>query len=343
MARKSAATPTDPELGASARVVILQGPEVFLHDHHTQTLREALAKARGDVEVFRFDGQSAAPADVLDECRSFGLMARHKLVVVDNADQLVKEGARPLFERYAQSPCDMATLVLRSTKWHAGKLDEMVAAVGAVVRCEPPSLDEAVGRACTMASTRHGAKLNREAAAALVDRVGADLGQLDTEIAKLAASAASSAEPKGVPVITAELVSTLTGRTREEEVWDIQEALLSGDRTHALSRLRDMLVISRHAAPALSYAFMDLSRKLHSLARATRAGQNPWSLRGPLRLWGATGERVMEVAKRTDPDKAHKLFRATVEADARSKSGLGDAERGLEILALQFGSLTQRR
>ncbi|MBM4108347.1 MAG: hypothetical protein FJ255_05970 [Phycisphaerae bacterium] len=334
------APPGPPLLDASARVVILHGPEVFLHASHTEELRAALGKARGEVEVFRFDGQSAAPADVLDECRSFGLMARHKLVVVDHADQVVKEGARPLFERYAQNPCDMATLVLRSTKWHAGKLDEMASAV---VRCEPPSLDEAPDRACAMASKRHGARLERDAAVALVDRVGSDLGLLDTELAKLATAAVDPDDPKAVPVITAELVSTLTGRTREEEVWDVQSALLGGDPGHALSRLRDMIVISGHSAPPLAYAFMDLARKVHSLSRAVRGGKNPWSLRGPLRLWGPTGDRIMELAKQTDPDRAHRLFRATVEADARSKSGFGEAERGLEILALRFGALTRRR
>jgi DNA polymerase-3 subunit delta len=323
--------------------VILHGPELFLHVLHTQALREALARAGGQVDEVRFDGQSASPADVLDECRSFGLMAPRKLVVVDNADQLVKESARPLFERYAQNPCEMATLVLRATRWHPGRLDELVAKVGAVVRCEPPGPEEAVDRAVELARSRHNARLERDAAVALVERVGPDLGLLDSEIEKLATAATQPDQPGSASVITPALVSALTGRTREEEVWDIQQALLSGDAAQTLARLRDMLVISRHPTPALSWAFMDLARKLHSLSRAIHAGRNPWSLRQTLRLWGPSADRITEVSRRVDPDRALRLFRAAVEADARAKSGYGSAERGLEVLALRFAALTGRR
>src|SRR5438067_13461259 len=89
MARKA---PLDAP--ASPRIVILHGKEPFIRAQKTTEIRAALVKEHGGVDSFAFDGASATAADVLDECRSFGLIAQHKLVILDNAEQLVKEDTR---------------------------------------------------------------------------------------------------------------------------------------------------------------------------------------------------------------------------------------------------------
>lgn len=315
-------------------VVVLAGPEILLQARRTREIREQLKERHGGVDLVRFDGATARPADVLDECRSFGLMVTHKLVVADNADQLLKEGARPLFERYAQAPSESATLVLRATKWNKGKFDEMV---GEFVKCEAPAPSAAVGLAREFAGERN-ASLAPGAAEAIVERVGCDLGRIETEIAKLAAAADDG---KGGPArITPELVSELTGRSGEEDLWAIQGTLLSGDRAAAVSHLRDLIVLSRQPAAGLSFAFLDLARKLHAISRGTREGVPPAVLGRALKLWGSSANAVMEVGRGVDPSRAHRLFRAAVEADVRFKSGLGDAARGLEVLALRFAALS---
>ena len=96
----------DPE----GRVFVFFGKDAFLRADYTRQLREKLETAKGEIESIHFDGTRDALADVLDECRSFGLMQQHKLVVVENADQLVKGDSRPLLERYAEHAPDGSTL-----------------------------------------------------------------------------------------------------------------------------------------------------------------------------------------------------------------------------------------
>ena len=98
-------------------MVVLIGKELFLRSQYTSMLRSALEQAHGEIETFQFGGDADSAA-VLDECRSFGLMAGHKLVIVDDADQFVRAETRPMIERYAQNPSEQATLVLRSAKWN---------------------------------------------------------------------------------------------------------------------------------------------------------------------------------------------------------------------------------
>lgn len=322
-------------LDASCRVGLLAGKEAFLRHLHTQNLRDALAAKHGTVDTVLYDGATASPADVLDECRSFGLIASYKLVVLDNAEALIKEDARPLFERYCEGVAEQAdagaTLLLRAETWRPGKLDALIEGVGGIVRCDEPSDDEAARWVMARAKKEHKAEIDPAAAAALVERAGAKLTRLDSELGKLAA--ASGGKP-----ITADLVGYFVGASRDEEVWGIQSTLLSAPPEEALQHLRYVLDVSRQPATLVSYALVDLARKVHGASRAMKQGLRKDQVTGikALRLWGPSGFAIVDVAQRTDPDHALALLRAAVRGEHKSKSGVGEPERNLETVVLQF-------
>lgn len=331
-------------LDASTRVAVFHGPDPFLKDLHTQRLRAELEAAAGgpdSVEVVRFDGASAAIADILDECRSMGLMQQFKLVVVDNADHLLKNDAdsapssrrsnRDILAAYAEAPSEQATLVLRADRWYPGNLDKAVAKVGGVMKLEPPTAGEAMKWAVGRCKKRHGAVLTPEAAQALVEAVGPDLGRIDSELAKLAM--VSPGEP-----ISPEAVRELVGVTREEELWSIQRVLATGDAPAALRRLRDLLEISRVDPVPLTWAFIDLARKIHGVARGMRQGENPGTLMRTLKLWPPLSDLVVAAAKRLTPEAAAGLLQAAIDADQKQKTSAGDAVRILEALTIRFTS-----
>ena len=324
--------PSSPgkSLDASTRVAVVYGPEVFLRSLYTQQLKDALAKAHGEFDVLHFDGASAPAADVLDECRSFGLMAQHKLVIVDNADQFVKEANRPLVERYAESPAEGATLLLRADKWNKGKLDAMIEEAGSIIHCEPPREADAAAWAITRCQKRYNATIDKQAVAMLIDRLGSDLGRIDSELAKLTTAAGD-----GKPV-TPDLVREFTGVTREDEAWSIQQVLLTGEPERATRRLRDILDVSDESNVPVSFAMMDLARKLHGVAAGLKAGARPGDLIRPFRFYGFIPEPIMDAARRCPPAALAKLLADTVAADVRQKSGLGEPGRTLEMNVLRF-------
>jgi DNA polymerase III delta subunit len=344
-AKSSTAAPVPP-------MAILHGPERFLLLDHTDQLRTRVAAAHGEPTTTLFDGTSASPADILDECRSMNLMMTHKLVIVDNADTLLKaadddadtapstparrghgsKSARELFEAYAESPEPSATLILRAAAWRPGKLDKAVTASGGIVlKCEPLSEPEAVGWAVDRAKQQHRATLNPDAAQRLIDATGPDLGRIDMELAKLALF-----EP-GQP-ITAQAVALLSETTREEEFWEIQPTLLSGDPARALAHLRDLLDVSRHDPTPLLFTFFDLARKLHGASRGLANREPPRSIMGRLRLWGPSADAILAAAARLKPTAAAALMHAVVDATTRTRTGRADAEHALEALTLQFAS-----
>lgn len=336
-----------------APIAVLHGEERFLHLDHTDTLRAALKKAHEDFDTALFDGATASPADILDECRSLSLMQRQKLVIVDNADALLKaaedeeddapakagrrgqRSAREMFEEYAKSPEPSACLLLRATAWRPGNLDKAItAAGGAVVACEAyapaPAIEWVIGRA----KSHHRATIDREAAGQLVDNLGTDLGRLDSELGKLSLMAAIRDADKAA--ITRDLVSEMVGFSREEEAWALQRDLLAGRAPQALQNLHDALNVSRHSPVLVGLVYLDLARKLDGFARGMAAGENPGALRGRLKLWGESAAIIPEAAKRYRPEQTAALLQAAVTADTRQKSGQGDPVHILEALTLRF-------
>lgn len=353
-------------LTAATRVAILHGEDRFLQDEYLRELREALAKAHGGpdaYDVVRFDGAQGLSivADIFDECRSFGLMQQHKIVLVDNADLLLKKaeddeaapsrapagrrGAPPadvrrMMEAYAAEPSDSATLVLRATGWRPGNLDKAVAALGergAIIDCEALDPGRAAGWATKRASLRHNTSIDAEAARLLIASVGTDLGRLDNELEKLALAAGGNGAP-----ITAALVREMTGVSREEEFWHFQSTLAVGDVAASLSRMREMVEVSRHDPVVLSWSFTELARKIHAVRRLADAGQNVQPLAYKLKLFGDASS-VFNAARAIPAPRAARLYDMAVDIDAANKSGRGEPVRNLEILTVKFSQAIRPR
>ena len=344
----SSVPPQLEALDAAMRIVVLYGPEVFLLTEGAKRLYELLEAEHGTdaIQRFTFDGETAELANVLDELRTFGLFQDHKLVIVDKAERFLGGGAkdadegaggskgqgaarRRALEAYAENPCAGATLLLRAEKWHRGKLDKLVAKVGVVIKCEQPKDRDAVAWAVAACPDRHGLAIDRPAAQLLVGRVGPGLARLDTELAKLAAFVGPGRR------IGRDDVVELVGRSRQEQAWELQTAIMTGRPGEACIKMRQLLEISRLDAVLVMWAISDLLRRLHTVAQLSAQGVAPRSLSKPLRLWGETGDRIIEVARRSDPGIFARLLDRAVRTDLANKSGLGEPDRNLEALTLQ--------
>lgn len=349
MARKLPAKSV--ELDARVRVLALHGPEEAIKKEKIDQVRAALEAEHGQVQKFDFDGKVATLADVFDELRGYSLMGGYKLVVVDPAEDFVKAHREPL-ERYAQSPVDHATLVLRAGTWHRGNLDKNINKVGAVIKCEPPKPAEAVSRLVARAKELHGMKLDRPAASLLVDRLGVHLTRLNTEVDKLAAMAgALSGEGKSLKsagVIDRAMVEQAVGKSSDEKAWEVQESILaamssrqaSGGRI--VSKVRELIDLGGQPEILVMYFVADLARKLAVGGQMLAAGEPEGAVAKALKLWGPRQRVFMEVLRAVGPDGGAALLDKALTADARSKSGFGPAGRNLEGLCVQMADVQQQ-
>ncbi|HIA72206.1 MAG TPA: DNA polymerase III subunit delta [Phycisphaerales bacterium] len=324
-----------PTFKSSMRMAIIHGKESFLMSRYTSDFESAIAEEFGDVDRVVFDGATTDLATILDEVRTFDLMMRHKLVVVDNADVFlvtkdsVKTSNRQALERYAESPVQSATLLLRAPTWRPGKLDKAVAKVGIVVKLqnlnELDSIRWCVGRC----GKEHGCTLEAQAAQFLVQRIGVSLTRLDTELGKLSAKVAPETK------ITKADVAEMVGLSREEQAWEIQSIILSGNSGAAMTKLGELLDVSRQPKELLMWSVVDLTRRLSAASTMMQNGLSAGDIRKNLKLFGDGGNRILQLAKQRTPSELANLFTEAVAVDARTRSGLLDGRRGLELITLR--------
>lgn len=322
------AIPTDRPT-ADHRVVVLLGPDLFLRQEWSAAVRAQLEQVHGECDTFRFDGESVNAAEVLDECRSFGLMSGHKLIFLDAAEKLLKADERPLFERYAANPSEGATLVLRCDAWMPGekKLQAAIREGGGVfVGCQEVEEDQALSWCGRRAKSHHNTTIVREAAEMLIARHGSKLAKLDSELAKLALAA-------GEGGITPDLVVQLGAGSRQDvNPFTATSELLSGDVERAIHQIRAVLDTQPRDGhvPAI-YSAVSQAMRLHAAAAADprRASKMHWSP-------AQEQARVAKMARACGRRGAAGLLEASLRLDANSKSGVGDPERGLECLAVRF-------
>jgi DNA polymerase III subunit delta len=332
MARRSAASATSATaLGASTRICVLYGPEEMVKREHLDQLRLALAEAHGETETIIYDGLTATLADVLDELRTYSLMPVHKLVIVDHGEEFVKR-FREAVERYAAAPVDQATLILRADTWNKGNLDKLIAKVGAIVKCEALTHGEAREWIARRAQAVHGRKLSPEAAGQLVQRLGADLLLLDSELGKVVLLAGDD-QP-----VTPELVEQVVGRSSDEKAWAIQETVLahlaSGTRQNGgelLVKLHELVDLAGHDPVPITYALADLMRKLYLGAVLKRQGAGEQQIGRAVGLWNPQQQALLVKAiQRLGGPKLQRWFDRAVDLDRRGKSGHGEPLRNLE-------------
>jgi DNA polymerase III delta subunit len=324
-------TPARP-LSAECRVVLLHGSELFLRAQYTQQLREQLSQAFSGLDVFQFDGEKDEAAAILDECRSFGLMSAHKLVIVDNADQFVKEANRAIVERYVQAPCEGATLLLRAGKWNRGKLDAMIERVGAITRCDEITPDQAMRWLRGYTRKRLDAEMDERAAGLMVERFGCDLGRLASESAKLAVAAGAGGR------ITPAMIDELATGTREIDLWrTLPEVLLSGDAESRIAGLREIAAsASKEVHVPLAISAASFAAALYAIAGAKGdKGLTP-RVAQSRKIWGDRIAPAQSAARRADPEALRALLNHALDTDAKGKSGVGNPEISLEVLAWRF-------
>jgi len=324
-----------PAIGAKTQILALVGPEATLKRDHLDALRAALEEAHGQVDTFRYDGAACALADVLDELRSYSLLQQHKIVIVDNADTFVS-AHRAALERYTEAAVDSATLVLRADRWNSGKLDKLIAKVGAIIKCAKPSVVQAQSWLVERSKAMCGRALSRQVAARIVARIGPDLGRAENELGKLALLAG----PEGD--IDEHLVDQLVGSDSQEQAYAVQEALLASLADHsrrctaAIEKIHELLDVSRQADVLVVYFVADLVRKLHQGFWMMSEGMAPAQIARQLRFWGSGEAAFTKVLGRLDARTVQTMFDRVVQIDIRGKSSLGPAWRNLERVCVQL-------
>lgn len=251
-----------PDKHAATGVCVLFGDEAFLKRRVLSELKEqVLSGEDAEFSVTTFDGRTVQMRDVLDALATRALFGggRH-LVIVEEADDFVSQN-RPALEDYVERPNSASVLVLDVKQWPSTtRLAKALSQRGLQIECKVPPAARLATWLAGWSKKQHGATLDPAAAELLLETVEADLGLVDQELAKLAASAGAGT------AITPELVRESVGGWRAQTAWEMLDAALAGETRTALVQL-DRLLLSGEVPIAL---LAQISSSLRRFAAATQ-------------------------------------------------------------------------
>ncbi len=242
-------------------VYALYGAEVFLKRECLQLIQRGVwGEEARDAAACRHQGPTADFRDVADDLSTRDLFGSGtRLVVVEQADPFVTKH-RAAMETLVESIATQAALVLDVMTWNsATRLAKLVDRLGLAIACQPVTAARAKSWLVRWGKSRYGIKLERAAAEQLTEIMGTELGILDQELAKLAASVSA----KGT--VSLDLVRELSAGWGTKTVWSLLDAALAGQIEDALRSL-ERLLVSGETALAI---FSQIAFSLRRLSQAT--------------------------------------------------------------------------
>ncbi|HEX4054838.1 MAG TPA: DNA polymerase III subunit delta [Tepidisphaeraceae bacterium] len=313
-------------------VYALVGPDALLQQ---EALHEIVAQLPSDVQRIDADGETAALADVLDELRSFAMFGSAKVVAVRNADEFVSR-FREQLEDYVAQPSDSATLVLRFSSLPSNqRIYKAITKSGQVIPCQPPK--DLKSWVIQRAKASHRLTVSPDAAELLTDFIGADLGRIDNELAKLALASESSR-------IGPDEISQSVAFQREREMWDLTNALAGGNPAEAVRRWRQLVQSDSSAEfRAVTWLCIWLENVRKALAMFSD-GQNAFTIGQALRIWPREMQQKFVDTVRLLGERGRKrAVDLLAEIDFQTKTGVGDAAENVERFLLSLATDLNRR
>ncbi|MFT4081244.1 MAG: DNA polymerase III subunit delta [Nocardioides sp.] len=315
--RPHAATAAD----VLGRVTLVTGKEEYLGERTVAAVRAAVRSHDPEAEL-----SEALAADLtlgtLGELSAPSLFSQIRCVVVRALENLPDESVAGLLD-YAAAPVDDVALVLVHTGGVKGsgtltklrKLETVTEHKSEELKpAELPRFIAAEVRA-------HGAQIEEEAAAFLVQAVGGDLRGLAAAAHQLAGDFPGAR-------ITDEQVRRYFGGRAEVKNYVIADAILAGNRVKAFEELRWALETGSSPVYVLS-AIAGQTRSVAQQVAGVRDGKvPPWkqrSLAALARGWTSTG--------------IGEALRAVARADADLKGAASDPSYTLERLVLTIAAL----
>lgn len=326
------------EQGDFAGVFFFHGEAARLRDDAARRLAErAVDPATRDFNLDVFRGADVTPEALASALAMPPVMASRRVILLFDADRLTPTGRQVVEDAVEKLPSDLTFVVAAKIPDRSkAAYYRTLKSAGIELEWKAPRDNELPGWLIERARARFGVELAADAAAALADAVGAELGVLESELEKLAGAAEGT--------VDLALIKALVPNTRDVNRWEWIDDVASRRYAAARRRLPDLLATPSESAVGLLIALIE-QHLLVGVAieggaglvgrTLDRAGKSylKWKSRaiaGQARAW--TVEEIDDALV------------ALLDADRRAKTGATDREALEELLLrLEVGRSVRRR
>jgi DNA polymerase III subunit delta len=316
-----------------AAIYVVVGKDRFLVETEcAKLLDELIPQAEREMGLICPEAGRADVTELLDELRTPGFLAPHKVILLKDADNFISLN-RDILERYFDSPSPSGTLILAVSSWlKTTILAKKLPAVGKLIATVEYKDWQLPDFAIRYASEKHGKAMSKATAQVLVELVGDEPGLLAGQVDKLAMFA------EGRKGITAEDVTAIVGRNRFFDAFEVIGAMTAGDTGTAISRLRSMFKGDKDSEYTVVGAFAFHFRRMFTAKGMLAKGEKPDQMAPKLRLWGSNKDAFFNQVQRVSLTDIGSVLRRLAAIDHASKSGQGTASIAIEQLVVSMGA-----
>lgn len=300
-------------------------------------VRGVLGDADRSLAMSEYECATSIPelASVLDDLRTLSLLSDRRLVLVREADKFISQYREGL-EKYAAAPSSSGVLLIECKTMPGNtRLARQIAKVGEVIKCEPLKPFAVPGWIVQHAREGHGVQIDQQAAGKLASLVGNDLGLLDSELVKCVIYIG---DRKRIAVAD---IDALVGQQKEEQVWNILEAVADGDTRAALQLWEDVCQTDRAAEHRSIVGIAFSVRRLLKAKRAEEAGASLQQLKGE--LWVRDDRQARRQLAAFTTAQVEEILARLLEADVAAKTGMASVRASIERLIVEMSQSAGRR
>jgi DNA polymerase-3 subunit delta len=318
-------------------VYLLYGEERFLVTHYAQALGDALLGSGADMSLMNrdsFDGKDIPAQRVIDAANTLPFLSDTRVVYARDS-QLFAAGRKNDSEAMAEYlpllPESTVLIVVETDVDKRGRLYKQTAALGRAVDCAPPTPGELLKWAQNV-FMKHGKTISRENAQYLLRTVSHQMVAARAEADKLTAHAGDRAE------ITAADIDAVCSPSLETRIFDLIGAVGNGQGPEALRMYRNMLLMKE--SPLMVLVMMARQFRLILQCKAARESGIPFAELG---LRSFIVEECLRQGRHFTEESLIQALKDCLDMDVRVKSGLMNAELGVEVLIIQYSNIRSGR
>ena len=298
---------------SSTQVFLLLGPEEGDKDRFiSDQIEKIRSKFSEDPEIYRFYPFESNLLDIFALLRNGSLFTKHKVVILNNVEEISRSGDLSLLTEYMKNPSPEGTLFLRSAE--IGRISQRIQ------KAVPPSnkkifwemFENRKADWITAFFRNREIQIDREAVDCLLEMVENNTREMDHECERLAQYLGAGA------VIAPETIEKYCYHSREESVFSLFERVASRDFAASQQVLTAILLSKESNASSLLAGILWQVRKL---LRIKHLAQDNYPMEEIFRLQKLRSKKIQRIYlnahKSYSLEEAENLISLTAEYDRR--------------------------
>jgi len=314
-------------------IYLFVGDEDWLIFEGIRALKDALLPdAETGWNFMEFQGKEMDCEEAAAFLTTLPIFGGRKVVVLRDLDRLTAAQMEPLLPLMENMPAHGHLIMAGESIDKRTKCYRIAASYGRIVTAN--RLDAQGAAAWVMErSAELGLVMSGRSARYLVSEVGTSLGQLNSELEKLACY-----KDEDSPEVTLEDIELLAVKGREvpeNTIFRFADAVAEGDEQLAMELLNRLLASGREPLSILAM----IARQFRMIAfawEASRAGMLPGNIGRELGVPVFAVQRALTQGQRLGGDAIRGALAATAQADREIKGGFHQPAAALELLVIRL-------